>query len=99
MVDHLYDVRTLVYLGRECDEPGQTAAKGKVVAALMEELMARTTFPFCSKCLDFGSSYDNNILARYSTASTKDLAATFTHFTTASVTVGGLYSPRSTRTG
>lgn len=85
MIDHLMRAR----LGKEYDEDGQAAAKGKVIAPLMGELMARDFFlrqpPRSAWRLDFGSSYEDDILARYSTASTEDLAATFTHFTATSV--------------
>lgn len=85
MIDHVMRVR----LGKEYDQDGQTAAKGTVVSPLLDELMAREFFqrkpPRSAWRLDFGSSYADDILRRYSASSTEDLVATFTAFTSRSV--------------
>jgi anhydro-N-acetylmuramic acid kinase len=85
MVDHTMRVRK----GLEYDPNGETAAKGKVIQGLLDELMKRDFFerqpPRSAWRLDFGSSYADDILERYADASTEDLVATFTMFTAASV--------------
>lgn len=85
MVDHTMRARK----GLEYDPNGDTAAKGKVIQSLLDELMSRDFFqrqpPRSAWRLDFGSSYADDILERYAGATTEDLAATFTMFTAASV--------------
>ncbi|PKS06042.1 hypothetical protein jhhlp_007876 [Lomentospora prolificans] len=97
MLDHVVRART----GRGYDKDGELAAKGKVIAALLEQLL---THPFFSRKpprsawrLDFGSEYADAILKQYADASTEDLLATLTMFTAESIkrSVVNFILPRS----
>ncbi|KAJ8128143.1 hypothetical protein O1611_g5494 [Lasiodiplodia mahajangana] len=76
-------------LGKAYDKDGQTAAKGTVIESLLEELLGHEFFlrepPRSAWRLDFGSTYAEDILQRYSSTSTEDLVATFTMFTARSI--------------
>ncbi|KAI1123679.1 anhydro-N-acetylmuramic acid kinase [Nemania abortiva] len=85
MIDHIMRKR----LGKEYDKDGETAAEGTIIEPLLEELLGHKFFarkpPRSAWRLDFGSTYAEDILQRYSSASTEDLVATFTMFTARSV--------------
>lgn len=88
MLDHVIKAR----MGRGYDKNGEIAAKGKVVEPLLEELMQHDFFkrspPRSAWRLDFGATFADNILKRYSSASTEDLLATLTEFTAYSIEEG-----------
>ncbi|KAI0868258.1 anhydro-N-acetylmuramic acid kinase [Hypoxylon argillaceum] len=85
MIDHAMRRRE----GKEYDKDGETAAKGQVIEPLLEELLGHDFFerkpPRSAWRLDFGSAYADDILQRYTSASTEDLVATFTMFTARSI--------------
>lgn len=88
MLDHVIKART----GRGYDKNGEVAANGKVIEPLLEELMTHDFFkrspPRSAWRLDFGAAFADDILKRYSSASTEDLLATLTDFTAYSIEEG-----------
>lgn len=86
MIDHVVKART----GRGYDKDGELAAKGKVIPALLEELLTHDFFkrtpPRSAWRLDFGADYADNILKKYASQSTEDILATLTRLTAVAIT-------------
>lgn len=85
MLDHVVKARTnMLY-----DKNGALAARGQVIEPLLAELQSHSFFerkpPRSAWRLDFGSSYAEDILARFTDSSTEDLLATLTMFTATSI--------------
>ncbi|KIX93069.1 uncharacterized protein Z520_11126 [Fonsecaea multimorphosa CBS 102226] len=81
MIDHVMKVRE----GKSYDAGGALAARGQVIATLLERLEGHQFFlrkpPRSAWRLDFGGQYADKILEDYKDASTEDLLSTFTLFT------------------
>lgn len=86
MIDHVCKART----GRGYDKDGELAAKGEIIASLLEELQAHDFFtrqpPRSAWRLDFGADFADAILQRYADRSTEDILATLTRLTALSIT-------------
>lgn len=85
MIDHVARVRT----GKGYDEDGMLAGQGRVIEDLLVELQGHEFFtrrpPRSAWRLDFGAGVADDILHRYTTASTEDLLATVTMLTAVSI--------------
>ncbi|MFV0452421.1 MAG: anhydro-N-acetylmuramic acid kinase [Propioniciclava sp.] len=81
MIDHA--IKRLE--GRAYDTDGALARSGTIIPELLDELVNHEFFsrpvPRSAWRLDFGSSYADAAIDRYSSRSTADLLATFTEFT------------------
>ena len=76
-------------LGQPCDYNGETALKGKVNAALLDEFMGHDFFkrpvPRSGWKLDFDVHYCNKIMDKYSGVAKEDLLATACAFTASAI--------------
>ena len=85
MLDHA----ARILLGKPYDSDGASAAGGKVDAALLARLMAHDFFrrkpPRSAWRLDFGSEFADRHLSENASLPPRDLLATFTEFTAASI--------------
>ena len=85
MLDHVMKART----GQGYDKNGETAAKGQIIPALLDELKEHPFFkrnpPRSAWRLDFGAAFADDVLRRYASSSVEDLLATLTDFTAYSI--------------
>lgn len=85
MLDHVVKART----GRGYDKDGELAAKGTLIAPLLERLRQHEFFqrkpPRSAWRLDFGAAFADSVLEDYASSSTEDLLNTLSRFTADSI--------------